>query len=82
MADQRDIYRKRLTELQEIIKNENLSVKEIKHLETALDLGYSAAFSSRTHDMRESFYATQEYQDGYESIKKSLKSLKAKNKSK
>ena len=70
--DQMEVYVEKMRKMEEILSREGLSDEQKRDLRTAMDLGYAAAFCSRTHDMRGSAFQANNYDSGIREMRERL----------
>ena len=71
--DLRQVFLKKQEELERMLGEAQLIPDQKKLILTAMEFGHAAAFCSRTCDMNESFYASEQYQAAYQRFKDVLR---------
>lgn len=68
----RDKNRRTAEELMRILDSGTLSEGHRAVVRMAMDFGYSAAYCSRTCDRAESYFQADQFDEGYEALKKAF----------
>ncbi len=71
--DLRDVYEEKKTYLEKYVSRNKLSPEQKGLILAAIEFGSAASYCERTHTMNGEDFASEQYKDGLEKVKKLLK---------